>query len=622
MIHKYFSSVHLRCRWAFWFVVCNTIIGAIISLRFLGPIDFNGNIASYAYVASYWVAHFTALALGAWLLIFVPLNFISPWNRLVRGIGILLLTLGQILLLIDTFVFLNYRFHINRFILDLIVNDTEGQIFSFSNMFWIMAIACAFVLLTVEIVISEWLWRRILQKKRVRCFGPGVVFCILLTVSAHASHVWADANSFHPITNYNKILPLSHPTTSYKLMKKYGWADPEAYAKKDSLKVKNSAANLNYPLAPVQCRPTERPLNVLLVVIDSWRADMLSSQVSPNIYDFAGKSSRYESHFSGSNSTRAGIFSLFYGLPGHYWKAMKDSQTPPVLVRELLRQDYQFGVFAAARLDNPRFNQTVFQPLRELRLNTPGKKTYERDANLTGDWKRWFEGERDESKPFFGFLFYDSPHGFSFPPDYKKPFEPSWENVNQMLLNDDFDATPFLNRYKNAVHYTDSLVGEVLAHLEAQGHLEDTVVIVTGDHGEEFNDNGKGFWGHNGNFSPVQVQVPMVVHWPGRAVQSYAHITSHYDVAPTLLSNVLKCSNPIDDYSVGADLVNQKERQDWLLVASYSSYAILEKDRITEIDPLGNYTIYDYSYRQMNKAKLNYDVVLAAMKGLKRFTTK
>jgi membrane-anchored protein YejM (alkaline phosphatase superfamily) len=39
-------------------------------------------------------------------------------------------------------------------------------------------------------------------------------------------------------------------------------------------------------------------------------------------------------------------------------------------------------------------------------------------------------------------------------------------------------------------------------------------VIVTSDHGEEFNDTGKNYWGHNGNFSPYQVAVPLLVRGP------------------------------------------------------------------------------------------------------------
>src|SRR5439155_1407290 len=68
------------------------------------------------------------------------------------------------------------------------------------------------------------------------------------------------------------------------------------------------------------------------------------------------------------------------------------------------------------------------------------------------------------------------------------------------------------NRYRNAVHYADSLVGTMLDALVRRGLLDDTIVLVTGDHGEEFNEHG--YWGHNGAFTPDQVHVPLVLHLP------------------------------------------------------------------------------------------------------------
>ena len=623
MATPYLKNSLLRGRWALWFALANALLSALISLRFLAPIDFNGNVVSVTYVASYWVAHFSVLGMGAWLVGLLPLAFLLPQSALYRSLMAVLLFLVQFVLLIDTFVFLHYRFHFNRFILDLIINDTEGQIFTFSTNVWLLAGVFALTLLAVELAFSQWLWKRIRSRQKFAFSRSLFIFCLMVTLTVHVGHVWADANAYQAVTNYSKMLPLSHPTTAYKMMKKYGFADPEAYAQRDSMKVENGTNTLKYPNAPLLCQPEDRPLNVVLIVIDSWRADTLAADVTPHIFDFAGGGSHFQKHFSGSNSTRAGIFSLFYGLPGHYWLAMKDSQTPPVLVTELLKQRYQFGVFASARLDNPRFNQTVFKPISDLRLNSPGKKTWERDANLTRDWLQWFTNERDPNRPFFGFLFYDSPHGFSFPPDYSKPFEPSWEQVNQMLLTDDFDATPFFNRYKNAVHYTDSLVAQVLKQLKETGHLDDTVILITGDHGEEFNDNKQGFWGHNGNFSPVQVQVPMVVYWPERAgLQTYDHLTSHYDVAPTLLQDVLGCSADPVGYSVGSNLYSEQGRHNWLLVASYSRYAILENERITEVDALGNFSVYDQTYSPLPEGTLNHEVMLKAVQDTTRFFHK
>lgn len=620
MIAHYVSRVRLQARWALWFALINALVAGLISMRLLASTDFNANPISMAFVASNWIAHFSTLGFASWLLVLLPLAILLPLAGIYRAIALLLFFVVQFLLLIDTFVYLQYRFHINGFIVDLILNDREGQIFSFSAMAWAMAAAMALLLLAAEVVIARWLWGKVSRVGKFRFSRRLAFFCVAVTLASHLMHIWADANAYQPITGYSKLLPLAHSTTSYRMMAKNGWADPEAYNNRSMLKNVIGNSGLDYPQAPLQCERADKPLNILLIAIDSWRADTLTAAAAPNMHAFAASSSRFDQHFSGSNSTRAGIFSLFYGLPGQYWQTMKDTQTAPVLIQELLRQEYQMGIFSSAKLDSPRFNQTVFQPIENLRNGSQGSAPHERDAQLTQDWQQWFDNDRDQSKPFFGFLFYDSPHGVSFPDNYPKPFEPSWENVNQMLLNDSFDAVPYFNRYKNAVHYTDSLIGEVLSKLKASGHLEDTLVLITGDHGEEFNDNGKGFWGHNGNFSPVQVQVPLVVHWPGKSSQKiYSQMTSHYDLPPTLLTQVLGCLNPATDYSIGGDLYRSDSGQDWLLAASYSRYAIVEPERITEIDPLGNVAIYDRNYNPLENAELDYDIMLQAVNETTRF---
>ena len=81
---------------------------------------------------------------------------------------------------------------------------------------------------------------------------------------------------------------------------------------------------------------------------------------------------------------------------------------------------------------------------------------------ITEEWLQWL-AKRDSKQPFFGFLFYDAPHGYSTPTNYPNPFQPDWKEVNQMELGPDFDKTPYLNRYRNAVHFVDEQLQRVMA---------------------------------------------------------------------------------------------------------------------------------------------------------------
>jgi len=73
------------------------------------------------------------------------------------------------------------------------------------------------------------------------------------------------------------------------------------------------------------------------------------------------------------------------------------------------------------------------------------------------------------------------------------------------------DARQIRDLYAGGVTYTDRQIALVLAELEQQGTLDDTLVVVTADHGEELGEHG--VWEHNHMFQS-NLRVPLVMHWP------------------------------------------------------------------------------------------------------------
>src|SRR3712207_9402754 len=63
----------------------------------------------------------------------------------------------------------------------------------------------------------------------------------------------------------------------------------------------------------------------------------------------------------------------------------------------------------------------------------------------------------------------------------------------------------------------DSLIGLTLDKLKQKDLLRNTVVIITGDHGQEFNENHCNYWGHSSNYSQWQIHVPLIYYYPGRS---------------------------------------------------------------------------------------------------------
>ena len=160
-------------------------------------------------------------------------------------------------------------------------------------------------------------------------------------------------------------------------------------------------------------------------------------------------------------------------------------------------------------------------------------------------------------------FFFNTSHSYCEAGDYPKPFQPTRGRCNRIELGGPLAKSHpelYFNRYRNALHYVDSLIGKTLKILAKQNMLDNTIVILTGDHGEEFNDNHKDYWGHTSNFSNVQLQTPLIVHWPRKQTQHFRYMTSHYDIVPTLIHEALGYTNPTSDYALGQSLFSDAPR--------------------------------------------------------------
>jgi len=113
------------------------------------------------------------------------------------------------------------------------------------------------------------------------------------------------------------------------------------------------------------------------------------------------------------------------------------------------------------------------------------------------------------------------------------------------------DMTAVKNGYKNAIHFDDYEVGQVLARLQSDSLLDNTIVLISGDHGEEFYESG--FYGHTSAFSRQQTQVPLILYIPGRDSSTVTKMTSHLDIVPTTMQ-LLGCTSDISLYSQGEDI--------------------------------------------------------------------
>jgi membrane-anchored protein YejM (alkaline phosphatase superfamily) len=584
-------------RFAGWFALANSVVFGLVSLRYFGGSLPAETLLSVIYLVAVYIGHHVVLTTAPLFLLATPLILVFPRRRALTVLAVVLFASMIALMMLDSLLWSQSRFHLNALTMKILGWQS-----------WVFAAVIFLVGLFFQSLLarSVWGWVEARPKRHGRAIG---LTCGLMVVVAQGIHAWADASYYVPVTSLGQQLPVYKGVTAKSFMTKTGLVDVKEsrereLARRMSQRLDASSDRLlSYPLNPLQCSQ-EEPFNLLLIVADSMRGSVLTDELAPNISRFArDHGMNFRNHFSGGNSSRMGMFSLFYGLPPGYWSSFSSLQKPTVLVDEMQSREYQLGLFSSATMYRPVvLDRTAFANVPDLRIVTEpaSDPAWKRDRKLTGEWFEWLD-RRDPGRPFFGFLFYDAAMGKSLPPDYPVRFAPA----------DEGEQARSFSIYQSLVHYVDGLVGQVLEDLKRRGLLDQTVVMITSDHGEEFGESDAKLTSHGSGYTRHQLVTPMVLHWPGRKTgQVYDHRTSHYDVIPTLMQELFDCGNPASDYSVGSNLFDIQE-WDWLVSGSYYNYAVLEPDQITVKFPNGLYEVRDWAYRLSKTPQFRGDVLEA-----------
>ena len=270
---------------------------------------------------------------------------------------------------------------------------------------------------------------------------------------------------------------------------------------------------------------------------------------------------------------------MFYGLNGTYWHQILAERKPPVFMDTLQGLGFDFKILSSTQLTYPEFRKTAFVKLPDNVIDDvlPGKSAADRDLWIGKRFDEFLE-KHDKSKPFFSFMFLDSPHApYRYTPEFAK-YQPAVEEINYLKVkkaNATFEAIkPVYNRYRNAVYFSDYAVNQILLSLKKRGLLKSTVIAITGDHGEEFYETG--FFGHTSSYSKYQVHVPFILYVPGEKPAKITKLTSHLDMAPTMLSLMGSKMNPAL-YSHGRSLLGAEENQ-YVVSSGWDNFAVIDKD--------------------------------------------
>lgn len=295
-------------------------------------------------------------------------------------------------------------------------------------------------------------------------------------------------------------------------------------------------------MAQLAAPPPNTP-NVLIVVLDTVRADHLSvdgyfRQTTPHIDRWATEGTVFDSAWSNTSWTLPAHATMLSGLPTYEHGADhqgKMDRGVPILPEFLAKRGYLTGLFAA------NFNWLIptygfDRGMLRLKAQTPysvaadtswGRKLYasltlwlkvkqtpvrKNAAKVNAEFLEWLD--QYPGRPFFAMLNYFDAHSpYDAPPPYDKKFTGDTPNLPE-------ECKPFqdeVNRYDGLIAYIDDQMQALRDELDRRGLAQNTIVLITSDHGEGFGEHGSPE--HTRELHSSVLRVPMILIAPSRVAK-------------------------------------------------------------------------------------------------------
>ncbi|HUT54978.1 MAG TPA: sulfatase [bacterium] len=299
--------------------------------------------------------------------------------------------------------------------------------------------------------------------------------------------------------------------------------------------------------------------NVILVVIDTTRFDHISHDpsrpgLSPHLARLAAHGAFFERHYAQSSWTLPSMASIITskmpiqtGVVSEYRHMLEPGlQTLAEIISSHGLRTAGFSANELVRADNgfnrgfDSFHQ-VHSPLLYLYCMNIGEEVNRRVLG-------WLDTHGES--PFFMWLIYIDPHDPYLPPvsyiNRPPARELPWLGLGRALATwgpipglktlPKFEYVDYYHSlHQGEIQYVDHCIGDLMEALKEKGLLDQTLVVVTADHGEEFLDHG--LFGHGNSLYEELIRVPLIIYdgakpQPGRVV---SEVTQNLDLVPTIL---------------------------------------------------------------------------------------
>lgn len=312
--------------------------------------------------------------------------------------------------------------------------------------------------------------------------------------------------------------------------------------------------------------------NILLVHVESLRADMLNATNMPKTFAWKDRGWSAPNHYSTGNNTVGGLFGSITGLYATYYAPSRKLGLSSLALQALAKLGYQRDIWfpnEALLLDDMvekiAGKYAVAHPIKDSSRVEADRKTI----------RAYLDASAGATEPRFDYLALDSTHyEYSYPPAFERytpvsTFGVVVENgvITKQMSREEWDearttkVVGVQNAYRNSVLWIDTLLDELLTELDRSGRLANLIVAVFGDHGEEFWERGA--WGHSSRFDNEQIRTPLLLFpKPDRPIR-YTY-SSHADILPTIFSMLgVRANKP---FMNGKSLLDYDAARDNVLV--------------------------------------------------------
>ncbi len=306
--------------------------------------------------------------------------------------------------------------------------------------------------------------------------------------------------------------------------------------------------------------------NVILITLDTVRADYVSCYgvhpgLTPSLDALAAEGTRFDMAVSTAGVTPVSHASILTGLNNQTHKlrvlsapsGYKLPDDVPMLSTVFAKEGYRtvavHSAFPVSRNFGFQRGFEVFEDMNTQMQTAPGGNKTQWDTRTqrrSDDTTDVVQRVLGDKQPYFLWIHYWDPHDWNLTPDeeYMPPKEVLFDEQGQI-------RRPAKELYAAEIKFQDAQIGRLMQHLRSKGLLDNTIVVVTADHGQGLMDHG---WAAHRLVYQEQIHVPLIVRAPGvKPTPVVKDLVRTIDIFPTILDFAgVKAPKGVDGRSLRA----------------------------------------------------------------------